>query len=106
MAKRILLVDDEPLILKGLRYTLEQEGYEILTAADGEEALKVFENREYIKASEMMKKLLDKNPRDSVARYYVSLIDNYFAKGLYPTEKDDAGVAFEEEEFVFKLLQK
>ena len=26
MAKRILLVDDEPLILKGLKYTLEQEG--------------------------------------------------------------------------------
>ena len=42
MAKRILLVDDEPLILKGLRYTLEQEGYEILTAADGEEALQIF----------------------------------------------------------------
>lgn len=42
MAKRILLVDDEPLILKGLKYTLEQEGYEILTAADGEEALKMF----------------------------------------------------------------
>ena len=42
MAKRILLVDDEPLILKGLRYTLEQEGYDILTAADGEEALQVF----------------------------------------------------------------
>jgi DNA-binding response OmpR family regulator len=35
-------VDDEPLILKGLRFTLEQEGYEILTAADGEEALQVF----------------------------------------------------------------
>lgn len=74
--------------------------------ADWEEALKVFEGREYIRASEMMKKLLDKNPKDSVARYYVSLIDNYFAKGIYPTEKDDAGVAFEEEEFVFKLLQK
>ena len=42
MAKRILLVDDEPLILKGLRFTLEQEGYEILTAADGEEALQIF----------------------------------------------------------------
>ncbi len=36
------MVDDEPLILKGLRFTLEQEGYEILTAADGEEALQVF----------------------------------------------------------------
>ena len=42
MAKRILLVDDEPLIIKGLRYTLEQEGYETLSAADGEEALQVF----------------------------------------------------------------
>ena len=42
MGKRILLVDDEPLILKGLRYTLEHEGYDIITAADGEEALTVF----------------------------------------------------------------
>jgi DNA-binding response OmpR family regulator len=42
VAKRILLVDDEPLILKGLRYTLEQEGYETDTAADGDEALMKF----------------------------------------------------------------
>ena len=41
MAKRILLVDDEPLIIKGLKYTLEQEGYETLAAYDGEEALEV-----------------------------------------------------------------
>ena len=42
MAKRILLVDDEPLILKGLTYTLEQEGYETNIAMDGEEALSKF----------------------------------------------------------------
>ena len=42
VAKRILLVDDEPLILKGLKYTLEQEGYETLSAMDGEEALNLF----------------------------------------------------------------
>ena len=42
MAKRILLVDDEPLILKGLKYTLEQEGYETDSAMDGEEALDKF----------------------------------------------------------------
>ncbi len=42
MAKRILLVDDEPILIKGLKFTLEQDGYEILTAADGEEALRVF----------------------------------------------------------------
>ena len=42
MAKSILLVDDEPLILKGLKYTLEQEGYETDSALDGEEALAKF----------------------------------------------------------------
>ncbi|MEG1548756.1 MAG: response regulator transcription factor [Clostridia bacterium] len=40
MAKRILLVDDEPLILKGLKFALEQDSYEIDTAEDGEQALK------------------------------------------------------------------
>ena len=45
MAKRILLVDDEPLIIKGLKFALEQDGYETDSAADGEEALeKVFKN--------------------------------------------------------------
>ena len=39
MGKHILLVDDEPLMLKGLKYTLEQEGYETELAMDGEEAL-------------------------------------------------------------------
>jgi DNA-binding response OmpR family regulator len=43
MAKRLLLVDDEPLILKGLRYSLEQDGYEVDSASDGEEALRMFE---------------------------------------------------------------
>ena len=42
MPKRILLVDDEPLILKGLKYSLEKEGYETESAQDGEEALERF----------------------------------------------------------------
>ena len=47
MAKRILLVDDEPLILKGLKFSLEQDGYETDTAADGEEALAIMRNGGY-----------------------------------------------------------
>lgn len=39
MAKKLLLVDDEPLILKGLKFSLEQDGYQTVLAADGEEAL-------------------------------------------------------------------
>ena len=42
MGRRILLVDDEPLIVKGLKYSLEQDGYETESAADGEEALAKF----------------------------------------------------------------
>ena len=45
--KRILLVDDEPLILKGLKYTLEQEGYATDSAMDGEEALQKFATEPY-----------------------------------------------------------
>ena len=47
MSKRILLVDDEPLMIKGLKYTLEQDGYETVSAYDGEEALKVFGEQEF-----------------------------------------------------------
>lgn len=42
MAKTILIVDDEPIILKGLRFSLEQEGYKIIEAMDGEDALAKF----------------------------------------------------------------
>ena len=47
MKERILIVDDEPLIVKGLRYSLEQEGYAIDEAADGEEALHRFASHTY-----------------------------------------------------------
>ncbi len=40
--KRILLVDDEPLIVKGLKYSLEQDNYDIEVAGDGEEAIEKF----------------------------------------------------------------
>ncbi|AOT72786.1 response regulator transcription factor [Geosporobacter ferrireducens] len=40
MTYKILIVDDEPILLKGLKYSLEQESYQIETAEDGKEALK------------------------------------------------------------------
>jgi len=41
MAVRILLVDDEPLYLRLLKVNLESEGYEIVSARNGEEALEI-----------------------------------------------------------------
>ena len=41
MAKRVLVVDDEKLIVKGIRFSLEQDGMEVDCAYDGEEALQM-----------------------------------------------------------------
>ena len=42
--KRILVVDDEIYIVHILEFSLTMEGYSILTASDGEEALRVIES--------------------------------------------------------------
>lgn len=39
---QILLVDDEPALRDSLTYTLQKEGYEVMTAADGLTAIKQF----------------------------------------------------------------
>lgn len=36
---RVLIVDDEPILLKGLKFSLSQEGYAVEVATDGEAAI-------------------------------------------------------------------
>ena len=47
MAKKVLVVDDEKLIVKGIRFSLEQDGMEVDAAYDGEEALELAKNNKY-----------------------------------------------------------
>ena len=47
MGKRILVVDDEKLIVKGIRFSLEQDGMEVDTAFDGEEAVEKAKVKSY-----------------------------------------------------------
>ncbi len=42
MAKRVLIVDDEPRYLRLLDANLHTEGYEVVTAQDGQQAIEVF----------------------------------------------------------------
>lgn len=44
---RALVVDDEKLIVKGLKFSLEQEGYEVDCAYDGQEAIDKAKETEY-----------------------------------------------------------
>lgn len=47
MNSRILVVDDEKLIVKGIKFSLEQEGWTVDTAYDGEEALNSVKDNKY-----------------------------------------------------------
>ena len=47
MARKVLVVDDEKLIVKGIRFSLEQDGMEVDCAYDGQEALDLIHKNEY-----------------------------------------------------------
>lgn len=47
MGKRVLIVDDEKLIVKGIRYSLEQDSMEVDAAYDGEEAMALIRENQY-----------------------------------------------------------
>lgn len=47
MSKKVLVVDDEKLIVKGIRFSLEQDGMEVSCAYDGEEALALAKSEKF-----------------------------------------------------------
>ena len=47
MARKVLVVDDEKLIVKGIRFSLKQEGMEVEVAYDGEEAVEKAKEQEF-----------------------------------------------------------
>ena len=47
MAAKVLVVDDEKMIVKGLRFSLMQEGYEVECAYDGEEAVNMIRDTRF-----------------------------------------------------------
>ena len=42
---KILVVDDEALLVKGIRFNLQNEGYEVITGSDGLEAVKLVQQQ-------------------------------------------------------------
>lgn len=72
MAHRVLLVDDEPLVLESLKRTLHREPYEILCANSGNEALAILEIEpvDVVMADEMMPGMLGSELLATVCRRY------------------------------------
>ena len=73
---------------------------------DWETAFALFENKQYKEACKSFKELAEQNEGDNVVRYYINLLEKFFLKGKYPTDRDDAGVEYNPEDGVFKLMQK
>jgi two-component system response regulator VicR len=44
---KILIVEDESLILKALEFRLKRDGYEVIKAVDGREGLKMIESEDF-----------------------------------------------------------
>jgi DNA-binding NtrC family response regulator len=44
MERKVLVIDDDPSLRRVLEYNLQEEGYEVFTAATGEDGLRVFDN--------------------------------------------------------------
>ncbi|MCR4840495.1 MAG: response regulator transcription factor [Lachnospiraceae bacterium] len=47
MSRKVLVVDDEKLIIKGIKFSLEQDGMEVDCAYDGETALELIKTNSY-----------------------------------------------------------
>ena len=47
MATKVLVVDDEKFIVKGIKFSLEQDGMEVDAAYDGEEAFTMIQETNY-----------------------------------------------------------
>ena len=96
-----------PIRLYELLETREEASPELLQyVSDWEKAFAAFEAKEYERAAEQFKALSIQNENDNVVRYYLELLQHFFLKGKYPTDRDDVGVAYNPEDGVFKLMQK
>ena len=73
MGKRVLIVDDEKLIVKGIRYSLEQDSMEVDAAYDGEEAMALIRENPYDMI--LLDVMLPKYDGFEVCRYVRELSD-------------------------------
>ena len=101
----ILIVDDEPYLTQALTFVLSREGYEVTTAADGEEALqKIAENKPTVMFLDIMMPKKNGYEVCEIVKKIPELKDIYIimlsAKG-WDTDKDK-GVSLGADDFITK----
>ncbi|MDP2943748.1 MAG: response regulator [Candidatus Omnitrophota bacterium] len=88
MAKKILVIDDEELIIKSLKKLLEKENYEVFVAKNGQDALAMVEEEKFdliiadirmpgINGVETTQTIMDSLKRQNFTRVPVIFITGY-----------------------------
>ena len=108
MSHRILLVDDEVDILEFVRYNLVREGYEVFTAQNGAEALKVaLECRPHLILLDMMMPVMDGAQTCRAIRENPQLKDTMvvFLSALGEEEQQLAGFGVGADDYLTKPIK-
>ena len=108
MTYRILLVDDEKDILEFLRYNLLREGFEVFTAANGEEAIReALKRRPHLILLDMMMPVMDGEQTCRAIRNHPDLKDTLvvFLTALGGDEHQIAGFDIGADDYISKPVK-
>ena len=108
MTYRILLVDDEKDILEFLRYNLRREGFEVFTAANGEEAIReALMRRPHLIVLDMMMPVMDGEQTCRAIRCHPDLKDTMvvFLTALGSDEHQIAGFDVGADDYIAKPIK-
>ena len=108
MTYRILLVDDEKDILEFLRYNLQREGFEVFTAANGEEAIREAQlRRPHLILLDMMMPVMDGEQTCRAIRRHPELKDTLvvFLTALGSDEHQIAGFDCGADDYIAKPVK-
>lgn len=108
MTYRILLVDDEKDILEFLRYNLLREGFEVFTAANGEEAIReALLRRPHLIVLDMMMPVMDGEQTCRAIRRHPDLKDTLvvFLTALGGDEHQIAGFDLGADDYIAKPIK-
>ena len=108
MTYRILLVDDEKDILEFLRYNLLREGFEVFTAANGEEAIREAQlRRPHLIVLDMMMPVMDGEQTCRAIRCHPDLKDTLvvFLTAMGGDEHQVAGFEMGADDYIAKPVK-
>ena len=108
MTYRILLVDDEKDILEFLRYNLLREGFEVFTAANGEEAIREAQlRRPHLIVLDMMMPVMDGEQTCRAIRRHPDLKDTLvvFLTAMGSDEHQVAGFEMGADDYIAKPVK-